>query len=114
MNTPPLVTSGPSPQQPGYYGAPGTQVLFGDSLINGEGRSGGRLQCGIWLNPCHMFGIEGEYLALGDEVVHFRDWSSGDPILSRPFYDVTRLQTIRRTSKKSPFRAGIPAVLTAA
>ena len=30
MNTPPLVTSGPSPQQPGYYGAPGTQPLVTD------------------------------------------------------------------------------------
>jgi hypothetical protein len=90
MNTPPLVTTGPSVTQPGYYGKAGTQVLFGDTTINDEGRSGGRIQAGVWLNPCHMFGIEGDYLGLDDGTAHFREWSSGDPIISRPFYDVTR------------------------
>jgi hypothetical protein len=111
MNTPPLVTSGPSPQQPGYYGAPGTEVLFGDSLINGQGRSGGRLQCGVWLNPCQTFGVEGEYLALGNDEMHFREWSSGDPILSRPFFDVTRPANDPQNVEKVAFPRGNPSSL---
>jgi hypothetical protein len=53
-----------------------------------------------------MFGIEGEYLALGDEAVHFRDWSSGDPILSRPFYDVTRPANDPQNVEKVAFPRG--------
>ena len=45
-----------------------------------------------WLNPCGTVAIEGEYLALGGAAVHFSDWSSGDPILGRPFYNVVANQ----------------------
>ncbi len=107
MNTPPLVTSGPSPQQPGYIGSAGTQVLFGDSAINGQGSSGGRIQFGLWLNSCHMFGIEGEYVGLGDETTHFYDWSSGDPILSRPFFDVAPTEN-QQNVEKIAFPRGNP------
>ena len=99
------------PATAGYYGATGTQVLFGDSLVNGSGRSGGRLIAGMWLNSCQTIGIEGEYLALGDEVTHFRDWSSGDPILSRPFFDVTRPTNDPQNVEKVAFPRGNPGSL---
>jgi hypothetical protein len=106
MNTPALVTTGPSTTQPGYFGAPGTTVLFGDRAINNEGRSGGRLQAGLWLNCSQTFGIEGEYLALDNEGDHFRQWSSGDPILSRPFFDVTRPANDPQNVEKVAFPRG--------
>ena len=106
MATPPLVTTGPSPQQPGYLGSPGTVVLFGDSPLNSDVRSGGRLQIGAWLNRCETFGVEGEYSALGEETTHFREWSSGDPILSRPFFDVTRPASDPQNVEKVAFPRG--------
>ena len=90
METPPLVTIGPSADQPGYIGYPGTVILAGGGRIMDDLQVGGRLQVGTWLNECGTVGLEGEYLALGGDTYHFREWSGGYPILSRPFYDVTR------------------------
>ena len=90
METPPLVTSGPSASQPGYIGYPGTQVLYGGDRILDRLQSGGRLQAGLWLDECDRVGLEGEFFALGGDADHYRIWSPGDPIISRPFYDVTR------------------------
>ena len=47
MNVP-LVTTSP-PASLGVLGAPGTEVLFGDSGFNYEAFSGARLTLGIWL-----------------------------------------------------------------
>jgi hypothetical protein len=90
METPPLVTSGPSASNPGILGYPGTVVLAGGGRIMDDLRVGGRLQIGAWLNECGTVGVEGEYLALGSDSYQFHEWSAGYPILSRPFYDVTR------------------------
>src|SRR5262245_31571922 len=49
---PPLVTTSPpgTPQiDAGVLGSPGTAVLFGDSHVNGDVRSGGRVTLGGWL-----------------------------------------------------------------
>ncbi|MEI8375695.1 MAG: BBP7 family outer membrane beta-barrel protein [Planctomycetota bacterium] len=83
----------------GYIGEKGTQVLFGDEDINNKSRSGGRIQAGLWLNPCMTFGFEGEYLSLADETTDFRLWSDGNPIISRPFYDVGRTLPIENIEK---------------
>ena len=48
------------------------------------------MQFGRWLGCCDTVGLEGDFLALGGQSEHFYEWSPGDPILSRPFYDVTR------------------------
>ena len=90
METPPLVTTGPSADQPGYIGYAGTQILYGGGRILDGLQSGGRVQIGKWLDCCNTVGVEGEFLALGGTSDHFYEWSPGDPILSRPFYDVTR------------------------
>ena len=87
MHLPPLVTTGPSPDQPGYIGSPGTVVLFGDSRVNGFGRSGGRVTAGMWLDNCNQVGIQGDYFALASVATNFSATSGGNPILSRPFFD---------------------------
>ena len=87
MHLPPLVTTGPSTDQPGYIGSPGTVVLFGDSRVNGFGRSGGRVTAGMWLDDCNHVGIQGDYFALASVATNFSATSGGNPILSRPFFD---------------------------
>lgn len=90
MNVPPLVTTSPTGtprSMAGVLGEEGTSVLFGDSTIFEDSRSGGRIRGGIWWDPCHIFGMEGEYLALEDATETFSASSAGDPILARPFFD---------------------------
>ena len=48
----------------------------------------------MWLNHCATFGIEGEFFALADENTDYDMWSDGNPIISRPFYDVGRTNPI--------------------
>jgi hypothetical protein len=96
MSIPPLVTTSPEDtdrDDAGVLGITGTEVVFGDTRILEETRSGGRLVVGAWRDPCRMFGVEGEYLALGNVGSQFEATSDGDPILARPFYNaLTREQ----------------------
>jgi hypothetical protein len=90
MNLPPLVTTSPSGtprSMAGVLGEDVTSVLFGDETVFDDTRSGGRIRGGIWWDPCHVWGLEGEYLALEDANVNYRAASPGDPILARPFFD---------------------------
>jgi hypothetical protein len=97
MHVPPLVTTGPGPTSGGTptaadSGGPGeplTQIVFGDTDINDRLRAGGRIQFGLWLDCCQRVALEGEYFALGQDGTHFRMWSDGTPVLSRPFYDMS-------------------------
>jgi hypothetical protein len=99
MHVPPLVTSGLTPQQPGILGDANTFILFGDDDIDNRARSGGRLQAGMWLNPCQTVGIEAEYLALATDSTHFYLWSDGNPIVSRPIIDdATGQETVERVA----------------
>ena len=63
----------------------GTTILFGNTNIKDQLRSGGRLQFGGWLGECHTVAIEADFFALEQATAHFRDWSDGNPIISRPF-----------------------------
>ncbi len=90
MDLPPLVTTSPTGtprSMAGVLGENGTQVLFGDSTLFDDSRSGARIRAGLWWDPCHVWGIEGEYLALEDLSTSYRAASSGDPIIARPFFD---------------------------
>jgi hypothetical protein len=97
MHVPLLVTTGPGPAagaaptaaDSGGPGEPLTRVVFGDTDINDRLRAGGRIQFGLWLDCCQMVALEGEYFALGQDGTHFRIWSDGNPVLSRPFYDMS-------------------------
>jgi len=89
MHVPPLVTTGPSADQPGYLNTPGTTILFGNDRINGSGRSGVRLTTGVWLNAAQTVGVEGDWLWLATATTNFSAGSASNPILSRPFYDLS-------------------------
>jgi hypothetical protein len=94
MEVPPLLTTGPSANQPGFIdtnGNPqlGTTVLFGHERINDSLRAGGRLRVGTWLNVCRTVGVEGEYFGLEKAGTNFYTFSDGNPILSRPFISVS-------------------------
>jgi hypothetical protein len=92
MNLPPLVTTSPtgtSRTDAGVLGAAGTTILFGGDTTGSWVRSGGRITIGKWFNPCQRLGVEGDYFALNDESEDFSRTSTGDPILARPFFDVT-------------------------
>jgi hypothetical protein len=89
---PPLVTSSPSgtPQSAaGVLGGASTQVLFGNSSVNGDGRSGGRLTAGYWIDCEQTWGIEASFFMLEGLGTSFAAQSSGSPILARPFLNAT-------------------------
>ena len=88
MSVPPLVTEGNADVDPGKLGLPGTTILFGDDKILDDGRSGGRVELGYWLDDCHTSGFEGEYLGLENDANNFSVWSSGNPVISRPYFDL--------------------------
>lgn len=92
-NAPPLVTTSPagtSQAQAGVLGAPGTQVLFGNTdYFNNGFRFGGRFTAGAWLDCQQTWGVEAYYFTAAGANDNFNAGSSGDPILSRPFTDAT-------------------------
>ena len=73
---------------PGRLDTAGTTILFGGDKILDGSRSGGRVELGYWLDDCHTSGIEGEYLGLEDGNDDFHIWSAGDPVISRPYFDL--------------------------
>jgi len=91
MGVPPLVTtSNPSTTaraNAGVLGRPTTSVLFGgDDILDGS-RDGFRIRFGWWLAAWPLWGIEGEYVGLGQETESFFRQSTGTPILARPFFN---------------------------
>jgi hypothetical protein len=88
MYIPPLATTGPSDENPGILGEPGTEILFGDQTINGATRSGGRISFGTWLDPCQTWGLSAEYFGLEDTGENFYAESdaNGVPTISRPYF----------------------------
>jgi hypothetical protein len=85
---PPLVTTGsPSDAIPGALGQLATQVLFGGDY-NTQVRSGARFRGGYWFTPDQSFGWDGTFFFLGGDDTRFGAGSAGDPILTRPFFDV--------------------------
>ncbi len=90
-NLPPLVTTSPQGTpigQAGVMGEPGTSILFGNSTVYDDGRSGVRITIGGWLDNCHRWGLEADWLTLGGESLDFAETSTGNPILARPFFNV--------------------------
>jgi hypothetical protein len=73
----------------GVLGAPGTSVLFGDSTVNDDWRSGGRVTAGYWFDGAHLSGLETSFFGLEPETTGFNANSANFPILARPFVDAT-------------------------
>lgn len=92
MRVPALATTsvgtGVPADQAGVLGRPATRVLYGDDVLFDGGVSGGRLQVGLWLDPCHRWSAVGEYFELQSQSDSFRSVSPGTPILARPFFNV--------------------------
>lgn len=90
MRLPALVTTSPQGTPVGQAGVlPNATVLFGNSTVGTGGRSGYKLSWGAWLDNCCTWGIEGDYFALGEGKGNYNSsFSSGNPIIARPFYDV--------------------------
>jgi hypothetical protein len=88
---PALVTTGPATAlaTAGVLGAPGTTVLFGQSTVNQDWRSGVRLRAGYWLDPARTMGIEAHAFGLENASTDFFASSNGTPVLARPFFDPT-------------------------
>lgn len=92
MNVPALVTQSLPGAISGRSEAgvlPGATVLYGGGDILDDSRAGGRLRFGFWLDRCHTVGLAAEYLELERDSEGFSASSTGDPILARPFYNVT-------------------------
>ena len=92
MRLPPLVTTSPvgTPvANAGVLGQPGTTVLYGDSTVGDDGRSGVRATVGMWLDCCHQWGVEFDFFTLGEQDSNFEASTSDYSILARPYFDVT-------------------------
>lgn len=85
---PALVTTSTAAVDAGVLGEDTTSVLFGDTDLFTDVRSGGRISGGIWLPRAPDWGIEGSYLVLEKLVDRFAASSAGDPILARPFVNI--------------------------
>jgi hypothetical protein len=69
----------------GVLGQPTTTVLFGDSSVNKDWRSGGRITAGYWFDPQRSRGLEASFFGLENASTGFAANSSAYPILMRPF-----------------------------
>ncbi len=88
---PPLVTTSPQGTpvaEAGVLGYPNTSILYGNQTIGNDGRSGFRTTLGMWLDACHVWNLEFDYLDLGGQANSYSRTSTGDPILARPFFNV--------------------------
>lgn len=91
-HVPALVMTSPvgTPREDVHLGTPGATVLFGNSGLGNDDRSGARFTLGFWLDCEQTFAIEGSYFMLGDRNTNFSAGSDGmgAPILARPFFNV--------------------------
>lgn len=77
---PPLVTNGAL--------SPTTTIFYGNETIANDVRSGVRTTIGMWLDPCHVWNLEFDYLTLGERANNFSMGSNGSQAIYRPFFDV--------------------------
>jgi hypothetical protein len=80
---PALVTT-----QPSDGVVPGATVLFGGPQDE-SARPGGRLEFGVWLDPCQRTAVGARYLAVADASISPEYTSSDFAFVARPFLDVS-------------------------
>lgn len=91
----PLITTSPAGTpsiSAGVLGQPGTTILFGNHDIDINARSGFRIDCGLYLDEKRQFTLEGNGFWIASKNQHFNASSTGDPILARPFFNVSSSQ----------------------
>ena len=92
MHVPALVTTSPtgtSIDDAGVLGKSTTTILYGDATMGDSGRSGVRATLGMWLDCSHKWGVEFDYLTLGEWDSNFSASTADFSILARPYYEVT-------------------------
>ena len=89
----------------GVLGQPTTTVLFGDSSVNKDWRSGGRITAGYWFDPQRGRGIEASFFGLENIGTGFAANTGTTPILMRPFLNVA-------TGAQDALIAGFPGIAT--
>ena len=87
---PALVTTGSAATpaaDAGQLDQPDTSVLFGDSAVHNDFRSGGRLKVGSWFTPEQISGLELSFFGIDGSDISFDANSEIYPVLGRPFVD---------------------------
>jgi hypothetical protein len=110
MRLPPLVTTSPAGTQvdrAGVLGYPNTSILFGNTTVGDDGRSGFRTTLGMWLDCCNIWDLEFDYLSLGQRTSDFSASSSDYSVLARPFFNV-------QTNKQASELVSLPGTVTGA
>lgn len=74
----------------GFLGRPSTQVLFGNSGLNGDARSGFRITGGWWLDLCKEEAIEFSGFYLAPDTAKFNVSSATTPLIARPFFNLNQ------------------------
>jgi hypothetical protein len=87
MDVPPLVTTAGAAQT-GALGAAGTNIVFGDELINNDGRSGAKLTLGWELFTCTPSSFEISYFGLAQEETNFTLDTPANTTVARPFFNI--------------------------
>ncbi len=97
FDTPPLVTTATDPTDLGalpmpdsgsaLLDRPTTSILYGgEEILDENARSGARVTLGTWIGD---WAIEGDYTIFGEETeTFFASGVNGDPIISRPFFNL--------------------------
>ena len=90
VKLPPLLTTGPSSDgdYAGVLGRPDTQIVVGDEFLFNDNRSDFRFTLGYWFDCCETFAVAADYFGTGQRDRTFSYTSTGDPVLTRPYYDV--------------------------
>jgi hypothetical protein len=106
---PPLLTTSPDGtdrEDAGVLGEPETEVLLGGEKVADQGRQGGRITFGRWLDRQQKFALEARYWVLGEG--HIGDLNSqaiDATILARPFFNT-------RTNDQDAQLISFPGVVT--
>jgi hypothetical protein len=87
MEVPALVATAPVGGT-GALGGPGTEIVFGDTAINDDTRSGVRLTVGWDPWACNDWSIEMNYIGLDKEESEFALGNVPGRIVTRPFFNI--------------------------
>jgi hypothetical protein len=108
LNTP-LVTTGPTTSD-GNLSDSRTQVLFGNSDFDYGRFSGMKYDLGGWLSEQHIWGLEGSGFLLEQRAdgASFASDANGNPMLSRPFTNISTVVNGLPSGTPAGYRVAFP------
>ncbi len=87
-NFPPLVTTGPfTDLRPGALDSLETQILFGQSGMDFQDRTGGRFTLGYWIDDWQIWHVNAGYFFVRGRSIGQGFTSPGAPVLATPFFN---------------------------